>query len=837
MKKDTLIHLMKYPAPFLFIAVLAFFSSAFAVIPPEQIKQLPPAVTHPIDFTKEIKPILENSCVNCHGHGRDKGGFKMDTRETLLAGGDSGDAIVVGNSAQSYLVHLVAGTDPDSIMPKKGTKLTPAQVGLVRAWIDQGAKWDEGVWLGKVESKNLNPHSPNIPANKNFSNPIDAVVDAYFRTNKVQWPEPVSDRVFARRVYLDVIGLIPPANELEKFVSDKSADKRQRLVKKLLSDNRNYAEHWMTFWNDMLRNDYKGTGYIDGGRKQITKWLFNALATNMPYNQFVAELINPTPESEGFTKGIVWRGVVNASQVPPMQAAQNVSQVFMGINLKCASCHDSFISDWQLSDSYGLANIYADQPLEIALCDKLTGKKAATKFLYPEFGEVDPAADKSTRLKQLAECVTSPKNGRLSRTFVNRLWGRFFGHALVEPVDDMDQLAWSPDLLDFLAEDFVAHKYDVHHLIEQILTSRAYDLPAVNLGENVKEYVFAGPSVRRLSAEQFRDALTTLTGIGYANPLAQLDADTKAQAKFTPPVEPKWIWNQADADKKAKAERVYFRKTFQLSTVPTEATVVIGCDNSFKLYVNGKAAGSGDDYSHPVVFDIRQYLKKGENLVAVEAINHLPGNQIPTPKTAVAGTENPAGLIFYARIRGNANRAKIMDIASDSSWMWSNVEKTGWEKPQFVSTDWSRSAELGNLAMQPWRMRRDFIPNKLAADHPGTVRAALVAADPLMVALGRPNREQVVTTRSAEATMLQALEMTNGETLYDILKRGAANLVGSAKNNRDLIQKIYEQALGRKPSSEELAMAEELVGAPVKKEGVEDLLWATAMRPEFQLIY
>ena len=122
-----------------------------------------------------------------------------------------------------------------------------------------------------------------------------------------------------------------------------------------------------------------------------------------------------------------------------MQAAQNISQVFMGVNMKCASCHDSFINDWQLADAYALANIYSDKQLELFECDKPTGEKAATKFLYPEFGEIDPKADKATRLKQLAAAVTSQQNGRLSRTLVNRLWGKFMGHAFVEPVDDMEQ--------------------------------------------------------------------------------------------------------------------------------------------------------------------------------------------------------------------------------------------------------------------------------------------------------------------------------------------------------------------------------------------------------------
>ena len=282
----------------------------------------------------------------------------------------------------------------------------------------------------------------------------------------------------------------------------------------MLADNRNYAQHWLTFWNDALRNDYRGTGYIDGGRKQITGWLYSALATNMAYDKFVAQLINPTPDSEGFTKGIVWRGVVNASQTPQMQAAQNISQVFMGVNLKCASCHDSFINDLTLADAYGLAGIYADGELEMVHCDKPTGKKAELKFLYPELGAIDPKADKAARLQRLAEIITERTDGRLTRTMVNRVWQKFMGRGLIDPVDDMEQPAWNADLLDWLAEDFADHNYDVKHLIEVFLASRAYQMPAVSFDDkDAGDYVFRGALVRRLSAEQFRDALAELTGV------------------------------------------------------------------------------------------------------------------------------------------------------------------------------------------------------------------------------------------------------------------------------------------------------------------------------------
>src|SRR5437868_14514766 len=113
----------------------AIFTSR-AAITPEQAAQLPPPVSHAIDFSKEIKPIFEASCIKCHGRGRDKGGFRLDTRESFLKGGDSGPAVLSGNSAQSLLIALVQGFDPDNTMPQKGSHLTPDQIGLLRGWID-----------------------------------------------------------------------------------------------------------------------------------------------------------------------------------------------------------------------------------------------------------------------------------------------------------------------------------------------------------------------------------------------------------------------------------------------------------------------------------------------------------------------------------------------------------------------------------------------------------------------------------------------------------------------------------------------------------------------------
>ncbi len=643
---------MKLDSLKLWLAVFgASGALAEARLTPEQVKALPPAATRRIHFAKDIQPILETSCVKCHGNGKRKGNFSLDTRASLLQGGESGAAVVAGQSAASPLIEMVSALNPDNVMPQKGSRLKPAQIGLLRAWIDQGLKWDEGFTFKKPVTVPMEPRQPAIPVarkDSGLTNPVDLFLQPYFAINKIKPRPPVEDRVFARRVWLDVIGLLPPPAELDSFIADPQPDKRERLVQRLLADPPRYAEHWLTFWNDALRNDYRGTGYIDGGRKQITGWLYSALATNLPFNQFVGQLINPTPDCEGFTKGILWRGAVNASQAPPMQAAQNISQIFMGVNLKCASCHDSFINDWELADAYGLASIYADGPLEMFRCDKPTGKRAPVKFLYPALGAIDAGAPKVERLKQLAEIVTSPKDGRLTRTMVNRLWAKFLGRGLVEPVDEMDNPPWHADLLDWLAADLAGHGYDLKHSMARILTSRAYQMSAVNLSEQrERDFIFRGPAIRRLSAEQFRDALTSLTGAGYA---------------------------QAEA----------------------------------------------------------------------------PVKDAP----------------------------------------------------------------------------------------PGRVRAALVAADPLLVALGRPNREQVITTRASAATTLQALELTNGGTLAALLKRGAENLLAAKPaSGRELATRLYAQALGRPPTSREAQLALDIVGEPATKEGLEDLLWSLTMLPEFQLIY
>ena len=337
-----------------------------------------------VDFAHQVAPILKEFCGKCHIGDKKKGGLSLNSRESLIQGGESGKTVFPGKPEMGDFLVRLSSTDNQLRMPPDGARVPPEKIEILKKWIREGANWEPGYSLGGSQYEPpLRPKAVKVPnARDGVTNPIDLLLGSMDSSLKTVL---ASDEVFLRRVYLDLIGILPTPEEQIRFYKSKDPKKRERLVKEILDRNVDYAEHWLSFWNDLLRNDYTGTGFITGGRKQITKWLYNALVGNMAYDQFARELIAPpTVESAGFSEGIRWRGEVSAGQTVEIQFAQSVGQAFLGINLKCASCHDSFIDRWKLEDAYGLAAIFSETPLEIHRCDKPIGKKASAKWLFPE---------------------------------------------------------------------------------------------------------------------------------------------------------------------------------------------------------------------------------------------------------------------------------------------------------------------------------------------------------------------------------------------------------------------------------------------------------------------
>ncbi|MEP6949701.1 MAG: DUF1549 domain-containing protein [Ginsengibacter sp.] len=609
----------------------------------------------------EVRTILAHNCYKCHGADKVKGELRLDRKDMVFKGGEHGAIFIAGEPTESEIIKRISLPPGDKKgMPNKEKRLSPAEIDIIKFWIQKGTPWpatsDKDV-LYRVAL--LQPRNPPLPlASGNLQNPVDLWVNEYFKKNKIAWQQPVDDRTYLRRIYLDIIGLLPSPKDEDAFVADNTPGKRGLWVRQLLSRDDDYTAHWLTFWNDALRNDYTGTGYITGGRFNITDWLYRSLRSNKPYNQFVQELISPTKDSKGFIEGIKWRGVINASQKTEMQAAQNVSQVFLGLNLKCASCHNSFVSDWKLTDAYAFADIFADSALEINRCDKPTGKYTRPAMLWKELGTIDSAATSTVKRKQLSENITKPENGRLYRTIVNRIWAQLMGRGIVEPVDVMDNEPWSQDLLDWLAFNFVEGKCDLKELIYLIATSNTYQLPSVGFKNpnkiTAQDYIFRGMLRKRMSAEQFADAVSYI-------------------------IEP--------------------------------------------LFPDSLAG----------------YKSYGKNL----------------PQTA---------------------------------------------KPLFM-------------------------------------RASLVINNPFLIALGRPSRETVSTSRESQANLLQALELTKGERLNDALKKGAENWKKAYGTGDAIIRELYSRALNRPPGKKEIEVAKRALGDNPQPEAIEDLFWAVVLLPEFQIIY
>ena len=761
----------------------------------------------------DVRAIFAHRCYQCHSSEKQKGDLALDSKKGILTGGESGVVITPGSASQSELVRRIKlPRSDDEAMPDKGKALKNDEIALIELWINQGAHWSDRSFKVFREAP-LTLTKPVVPERATeLSNPIDKFVDLYFDSLGISWPTVVSDRKFVRRAYLDITGLLPTPIQLESFLSDPLPNKREQLIDALLNEKEAYALHWLSFWNDLLRNDYSGTGFITGGRKQISDWLYRALVEELPYDQMAKELINPSAQSEGFITGIQWRGAVNASQRTELQAAQNISQSLLGLNLKCASCHNSFVNNLTLDQAYGFANIFAEEPLEIYRCDKPTGRIASTSFLYPELGKI-VSADKAERLRQLANVMVQPQNGRLYRTIVNRYWDRLLGRGLVAPVDEMDNLPWSQKLLDWLAVDFIEHGYDFHHLLKQIMTSRAYQLSANSYPSpeylNSQAFVFRGPSVRRLTSEQFTDAFAQIVTPMYYG--LAFDPDHYIQ-------EADWIWH-----KEVKLDRTvlpepgtrYFRKKFSAINI-RDVSIMITADHEYQLYLNGQWLGKGDNWRFTDRYSIAASQLRDQNVIAIQA-----GNDGDIP--------NPAGLLFSMRLEYQDGSVEYLN--SDRTWKTENQVSDGnWKNLNYDDSDW---AEAWNARSSFWGRIIDFRFDHDSIDQ-SFVRASLVRQDEFMKSLGRPVRENVATTRNQEPSLLQSLMLSNSAFFHENIQRGAE--AWKDRLPEDLIGYIYRYALGREPSMKEKKIFRHWMGKDMTIQHIEDLIWTVFLLPEFQFI-
>ncbi len=318
-------------------------------------------------------------------------------------------------------------------------------------------------------------------------------------------PAPrADDATFLRRAYLDVTGTIPTADAVTAFLASKDPDKRAKVVDELVRSPA-YAEHWATYWDDVLMGRAKMGAAID--RPAFKDWLVGAFTARTPWDRLVRDLLAATGQNtrvgadEGEEK-VAQNGAVNWTlryRDSPQDLAGNASRVFLGVQIQCAQCHDHKTESWTQDDFRGFASGFLRVRAE-AVSPKAMGQKPFVVVdedralpRYAKNADVAPIAKakprgldgkeleagKGTRAK-LAAWMTSPENPWFAKAIVNRMWGHFLGRGFVDPVDDLrpSNPVVLPAVLDRLAADFVAHGYDLGHLVRTICATEAYQLAA-----------------------------------------------------------------------------------------------------------------------------------------------------------------------------------------------------------------------------------------------------------------------------------------------------------------------------------------------------------------------
>jgi hypothetical protein len=465
-----------------------------------------------IDYFKEVMPILEAKCNECHRGAKAKGGLHLDSLADALKGGKSdGAAVQPGKPDHSSIIARVTSGDEDEVMPPKGKPLTKDEVAVLTKWIEEGAHW------------------PDIRADHLTLTPL------------------TDDLNFLRRVTIDTLGVVPTLEEIAAF--QKNPD-RKAAIDRLLNDPR-WADNWMGYWQDVLAENPNILNPTLNNTGPFRWWLYESLKDNKPMDFFVTELLRMQgSERLGGPAGF---GTASQNDVPMAAKGTIVSTAFLGVEMKCARCHDSPTGKSLQQDLFELAAMLGTKEIEVPKTssvpmDKIhaggrkpliqvtlmPGTKVQPKWPFAEFCDESVAKlaeDPQDTRDVLAAMITAPQNERFAQVTANRIWSRFMGRGIVEPVEDWEKgKPTHPELIQWLGREFVRGGYDVKNLTRLILNSHAYQR-ATDPELKLTSPLYTSPSPRRLQAEQIVDSLFAATGKPFKTEEVCLDIDNTRDLK------------------------------------------------------------------------------------------------------------------------------------------------------------------------------------------------------------------------------------------------------------------------------------------------------------------
>lgn len=386
---------------------------------------------------------------------------------------------------------------------------------------------------------------------------IDSCINASLSTHDKLPMRKVDDWSFLRRVCLDTTGTIPTQELLDQYYAYPSSERRERIVDDLLASD-GWAHHWVGYWQDVLAENPGLTKPELNNTGPFRWYLFESFLDNKPLDRFVTELV--MMDGNPHVGGPAGFGIASQNDVPMAAKAHVLGTAFLGVEMKCARCHDAPYHDVQQRDLFSLAAMLKRGQEQVPGTSSVPAtpeqlERMAVKVTLPPGSSVKPDwpfvefvsfegedAENAPAIprellrtpddsrEQLAAMLTSPHNERFARVFVNRLWKRYLGRGFIEPVDDWEGAeAAYPELMDYLAHELVTSGYDIKHVARLILTSDVYQRECVpGLTADSKEaMLFRGPIRRKLTGEQVADSLYLATGKPYRSEELTMDGDGK----------------------------------------------------------------------------------------------------------------------------------------------------------------------------------------------------------------------------------------------------------------------------------------------------------------------
>ena len=450
---------------------------------------LPARADEPL-LERDVLPILTKNCMGCHGGLVKKGGLDLRTLPGMLAGGESGPAVASGQAGNSKLWKRIANDEMPAGDDRE--KLSAKDKAAIKAWIDGG--------LHTVSERQQNVDTLVSGDGPHKVTEVAAAIDQHigrFLDAAGLQPMPLTDdEEFLRRVYLDLAGRVPTAEQAVAFLDGSEPDRRKQLIDALLGTPE-FGEQFGRTWRDWAcPPELPSTGNAGeqpyGQARAFGSWIGKKVVAGEPWDKITREILTVQGEIDKNPQVIFFALVGKDAKTTADRTARAVASLFLGVQLQCARCHDDPYRDWSQQEHWGLAAFFgrsegdfkqieinkgpSKKPGEIDIpgsAFRNAGSVVQAAFLR---GERFEAKDGEDLRKPFADWLTAKDNPYFARAFVNRVWFSLFSRGIVNPIDDFRELnpPSHPGLLKLLAGEFTASGYDVKHVIRCVCTSQAY---------------------------------------------------------------------------------------------------------------------------------------------------------------------------------------------------------------------------------------------------------------------------------------------------------------------------------------------------------------------------